>query len=185
MKGFSIGCAGFIVGLIAGMAFFLAVFLFVMPRSAQALTPPPTVAGQPDVSVTVSAALVNAQLQQSLRQYNVVRQATVTFASPNIVRGAFNVQTSVAGVALSTNATVSMHATVQNGRVVLAVDSVDTGGLNLDQSVTAPAVEQVRALMENQINQMLQSSLQGTHLTLIGLVTTPSTITFQFKYGES
>lgn len=176
MRGFIGGCGGIALGIILGVGLTIGASQFLLNRNAANFVAPPRTE-RPDISIVVSAAYVNTQLQQVVRQIPIVRQATITLASPNIIRAATSANVTFAGQSLALNATVILRVTVDNGRVVLIVDSIDTGGLNLAQPLIAPTVEQFRAAGEDQLNRAIQRALQGTGLRLVNVRITPNDLT--------
>lgn len=162
MKTLAVGCLGLVVGLIAG-----AGLILFMTSAAPKPTPTvaaPITSGHPEVSITVSAAFAASQIQQAVRQSGIAKTAAVSFAAPNLIRIATNVEVSVLSVPLSIDVTVAMRVMVQKGRIVFTTDSVDAGGLTLPPSVTSSTIEPVRVQAEDEINRIVQRALQGTNL---------------------
>ncbi len=180
MKQFAIGCAGMILGLIVGVILVLSATAFLnLGASSMAIpTPDPRL---PDVTVNVTAAFVNTQLQQAVRQSNLARQANVSLAAPNIVRVALTTDVTVAGKALSVDATVTMRVAAQNGRIVLTIEKIDAGGMTLPVTFATQTVERLRAQMEDQLNRLVTRALQGLTLKLINLSVAPDGVTLGFK----
>jgi hypothetical protein len=133
------------------------------PRAAN--TPVPG-ASRSDVTVTVGASYLNAQMQQIVKQTGLAKQATLTLVAPNLAQINATIETKILGQTISGNATARMRVLVQNGRVLLAVEKIDVSGIGVSQSLVAPVVEQFRAQAEDQINRALQRELQGTGLRL-------------------
>jgi uncharacterized protein YpmS len=178
MKSLGVGCLSALGGLIIGI-----VLGFGMAQMATNAAPPPLAAPAPspngsDVSVTASAAFINSQLQQAVEQSGLGRQAKVTLISPNLIQVAATVDASaLIGVPVAVNATVSMRASVRNGRISLSVDKVDAGGVAVPPSVMGSMVEKMRALAEEQVNRMLQRALQGMSLHIVNVRVSPSSMT--------
>ncbi len=179
MKNFSIGCAGIVLGIILGIGLTIGAAQFLQKRNPPIIPPPRT--ERPDISVVVSAAFVNSQLQQVVREIGIVKQATVTLAAPNIIRTTTATDVSFAGQTFTVNATITLRVTVDNGRAVLIVDSIDAGGLNLAQSFVASTIERFRAAGEDQLNRVIQRELQGTGLRLVNVRITPNDLTADFS----
>lgn len=143
------------------------------PAAAPALP-----ASASDVSVTASAAFINSQLQQAVKQTGLAKQATVTLASPNVIRVAAVVDASaLVGIPVTVNATMSMRVSVQKGRILLTVDKVDAGGVSVPQALLGSTVEQMRALAEDQVNQMLQRAQEDASLRVVNVRVTPNAVT--------
>ncbi|CAG0947191.1 hypothetical protein ANRL1_03790 [Anaerolineae bacterium] len=180
MRNMTIGCAGIIVGALIGALLMFSANLFMPGRaSGVSLAAAP---GQADVSITASTSYVNAQAQSVIKQSGIVKQATVSFAAPNLARVAMVIEASFLGQKFSINANATTRVTVHNSRVVLTIEKVETGGITLPQSVVASTAETLRAQIEDQLNRLIQSSLQGTGLELTDVFTTQDAITFQFGY---
>ena len=178
MKSFGAGCIGIILGLVVGIVLTFGVVQLMGSSTEQPTTPLTVATGAPDVSVTASLPFINSQLQQAVSQSGLGKQATVTLASPNGIQVAANVDASaLIGIPVTVNATMSMHVSVQNGRILLTVDKVDAGGVGVPQSLLGSTVEQMRALAENQINRMVQRALEGTTLHVVDVRVTPHAMT--------
>jgi uncharacterized protein YpmS len=178
MKSFGAGCIGIILGLVVGIVLTFGAFQLMGSSSEQPASAPTSLAGIPDVSVTASLPFINSQLQQAVNQSGLGKQATVTLASPDVIQVAADVDASaLIGIPVTVNATMSMHVSVQNGRILLTVDKVDAGGVDVPQSLMGSTVEQMRALAENQINRMVQRALEGTTLRVVDVRVTPNAMT--------
>lgn len=177
MKSILVGCAGAVLGFIVGLGLMLGASQFLKPAVVEDISTPVPAPVSADVSITVSAALLNTQLQQVVRQSGLAKQASVSLAAPNVVRAAMVVDTNVLGQRLSVNATVTLRVSVQSGRIVLAVEKIDVGGVTIPQSMLASLVEQLRKQAEDEINRAAQRSLQGTGLRIVGVRMTASTLT--------
>jgi hypothetical protein len=163
MKTFFVGCLGLIIGMIAGAGLILFATTAAFKPTPTATVAAPLAPAHPEVSITVNAAFAASQMQHVVRQSGVAPSAAVTFAAPNLIRMATNVEVNVLGVPLSIDVTVAMRVTVQKGRIVLTTDSVDAGGLTLPPSV-ASSIEPLRVQAEDEINRIVQRALQGTNL---------------------
>lgn len=173
MRQVAIGCAGAIVSLIIGVA--LTVGFFSIDSRSTIETPMPVPSGlSKDVSISASAAFLNAQIQQAVRQTNLLKQATVTLNAPNIVQVVAVVDVTILGQRINTNVTVTMRVTVRNNRIALTVEKVDTGSVPVPQSMINSNIESLRAQAENQINAVAQRALNGTGLRLSNVRITPS-----------
>lgn len=180
MRGIIGGCGSIALGMLLGIGLTIGASQFLQKRNAPNIIAPPRT-DRPDISVVVSAAFVNAQLQQVVREIGIVRQATITLASPNIIRVTASADVSIAGQAFAVDATITLRVTVDKGRVVLIVDSIDAGGLTLGQSLIAPTIEKFRAAGEDQLNRVIQRELQGTGLRLVNVRITPNDLTADFS----
>jgi hypothetical protein len=183
LKDLAIGCVSAMLGLLVGVLLMSGANLLLPSNSAPTVVPPPVIPGQPDVSVTLSAAFVNSQVQQAVRQGGLARQATISLSAPNIVTAALVVDARVAGQTLALNATVTMRVSVRQGRIVLTVDKVDVGGVSAAQALVTQNIERIRAQAEDQINRLVAVSLQGTTFRVINVLVTPSDLTLQLKAG--
>ena len=171
MNRLEVGCLGALGGLLIGVIATIAFFSIGVAQ-LQIETPIPAPERQ-QVTVSASAPFLNSQIQQAARQTNLVKQAVVTLDVPNIVQVSATVEATLLGQRVSTNATVRMRVTVQNGRIVLAVEKIDTGNPLIPQSFVANSVESLRGQAENQINAMVASALKGTSLRVTGVRITP------------
>ncbi len=179
LKAFTVGCLGVVLGVLIGAASVVGVLLAVSPNVAQDI--PILTSSQPDISVTVNSNVINSQTQPLIRQTGLLNQAAVILAAPNVIQvnGVTNLMILQQPVAINT--TTTMRVSVRNGRVVLTVDKVDAGGIDLPASLYAQVVERNRAQIEDQLNRMMQRALQGLALHLSNIAVTPDGITLQFK----
>lgn len=175
MNRLEVGCLGALSGLLIGVIATIAFFSIGVAQ--QQIEMPIPVPERQQVTVSASAAYLNSQIQQAARQTNLVKQAVVTLDVPNIVQVSATVEATLIGQRVSTNATVRMRVTVQNGRIVLAVEKIDTGNPLIPQSFVANSVESLRGQAENQINAMVASALKGTSLRVTGVRITPGELT--------
>lgn len=176
MKYSAFGCFGAIVGFILGALITAGVFSI----SNRAVVETPTLipnGSSAAVSVIASAAYLNAQIQQAAQQSGMLKNATVTLQAPNIVRVAATVDVTVLGQRINANATVTMRVSVKNNRIALAIEKIDTGSVPVPQSLINSNLESLRAQAENQINTLVQRSLQGTSLRLSNIRVTPTEMT--------
>lgn len=179
MKSLTIGCIGAILGLLAGVA--LMTFgsgLFSKPPAPPAA---PITSTPPDLAITASAPFIATQLQQTLRQNNLAKNATATFAAPNLVRIGATQDISVLGFSMAVNATVTMRVTVQSGRIVLKTESVNTGSLPIPQSTLDATIEPMRLQAEEQMNRAAQSALRGTSLRVTNIRMTETDVTVELS----
>jgi hypothetical protein len=177
MKTPVIGCTGALIGLVVGILLTFAVNLFT-PIGARVA---PLDSSQADVTITASAAFVNSQLPAFVKQTGLVKQATLNFMPPNLARIAATTDVSLFGQRIAINAMVTMQMRVENGRVVLTIDQVQAGGLNVPQSFANGFAENYRAQAEEQINRALTRALPGMSLRLISIATAQDEITARFK----
>lgn len=173
MKYFAVGCIGTALGLVLGSILTLGTLQAAGVNPAQLTVVPTPSISQPDVTVTVSAAFLNSQLQQAVRQSGLSKQASAVLASPNLIQIAIDTDVTAFGIPFTVNTNVSMRVTVRQGRILLTVDKVDAGGVEIPQSLVASTVENARASAEAQINQSVQSALQGTTLRVVNVRITP------------
>jgi hypothetical protein len=184
MKSLGIGCLGALLGLVLAVPLAVGAGLVVSPRGTNHPALQSSESGQPDIAVVASAAFLNTQFQGVLKQSKLANQGTLTFAAPNSARIAMPVNVNLLGQSLTVDATVSLHAVAQNGRIVVVVDAVDVAGLNFAGSLVQQPVEQARAVLEDEINRLMQQTLRGTGLVLVNLTAAPDNVTLQFKYGK-
>jgi len=174
MKSIAFGCLGVVLGLVVGAILAIAATQFAGSANLQPTVAPTILTSQSDVSITASAAFMNSQLQQAVKQSGLAKQATITLAPPNLIQVATAVDASAFGLPVTVNATVALRVLVQRGRIVLEVAKVDAGGVAVAQSAIGPSVEKMRVAAENQINQLVQRALQGTALRVSNVRVTPS-----------
>lgn len=179
MKSVGMGCIGIGLGVIVGIVLAFGANALFAGRTPN-IAVPTLLPGQPDLTVTTSAAYLNAQAQPLARATGLARQVTLSFSAPNLCRA---VVVSDLGTALTLNATITMRVAVQNGRITLTVQDTQVSGTSIAQVVVAQQVEKIRAQAEEQINRQLQRALQGTGMRLVGVTFTPSEVTLQFKAG--
>ncbi len=184
MKSLGVGCLGVLMGLVVGVILVLGTSLFMGTRGLGNPLVQPVDSGQPDVTVVTSAAFLNTEFQAAVRQNNLARSATISFSEPNAARISIPVNVTLLGQSMAVDATVSARAIVQNGRVVVIVDNIDVAGVNITGSLVKQPVERVRALLEDEINRLMQQELEGTGFRLINLNASPDSVTLQFKYGK-
>ena len=172
------------MGLFLGVPLALGADLFVAPHTTGNPAVQASQAGQPDITVVASAAFINTQFQEALKQSKYAKQGTIAFAAPNSARIAMPVNVNLLGQALTVDTTVSLHALAQNGRIVVVVDTVDVAGFGFAGSLVKQPVEEARVLIEDEINRIMQQTLKGTGLVLVNVTAAPDNVTLQFKYGK-
>jgi len=173
MRYFAFGCIGTALGLLLGVTLAFGTLQAAAVNPAQLTVVPAPSVSQPDVTVTVSAAFFNAQLQQAARTSGLSKPTSIALASPNLIQVATVTEVNVFGIPLTVDTNVSTRVTVRQGRILLTVDQIDAGGVSIPQSLVAPTVEKTRASAETQINQLVQRALQGTKLHVVNVRTTP------------
>ncbi len=181
MKTYLLGCAGIALGILIGIVLAFGANALLASRAVENITIPTPLPGEPDVSVTTRAAFLNSQIQPIARSSGLARQITLSFSAPNLCRA---VVVSDLGTAVTLNATITLRVAVQNGRIGLTVQDTQVSGSSVAQIVVSQQVERIRAQAEDQINRLLQRSLQGTGMRLMGISFTPSNVTLQFKSGQ-
>lgn len=178
MKSILIGLIGVLIGIVLGIA------IAILGASAFSKSVPPSAvqpSGRPDLSVTASAPFVATQLEQTLRASGLAKNSTVAFAAPNLIRIAAIQDVRVLGFAISINANVMMRVTVQNGRIILKTESVDTGGIPVPQNVMDSTIEPARIQAEDQLNRLVQSGLRGTNLRVVGIRMTENEVAVELS----
>lgn len=178
MKEVAVGCVSAILGLGIGIVLMFGAMTFLPKADAPAAEKVATVVSgsRGDVTITVSAKYLNAQLQQIAKQTGLAKQVTLTLIAPNIIQVVIVVDTKILGQTFSGSATARLRVSVQNSRVALAVEKIDVSGIGVSQSLVASTVEQIRVQAEEQINRALQRELQGTGLRLSNIRITTSEI---------
>ncbi len=171
MNRLEVGCLGALGGLLIGVI--AAIAFFSIGVAQQQIEMPIPVPERQQVTVSASAAYLNSQIQQAARQTNLVKQISIALDVPNIIQVSANVEATLLGQRVSTNASVRMRVTIQNGRIVLTVEKINTGNPLIPQSFVANSVESLRVQAENQINAMVASALKGTSLRVTGVRITP------------
>jgi hypothetical protein len=184
MKSLGIGCLGALLGLLLAVPLAVGAGLVASPRGTTQPVVQSSESGQPDITVVASAAFLNTQFQTALKQSKLGNQGTISFGAPNSARIAMPVSVNLLGQPLTVDATVSLHALAQNGRMVMVVDTVDVAGFNFAGSLVKQPVEQARVLLEDEINRLIQQTLKGTGLVLVNVTAAPDNVTLQFKYGK-
>ncbi|MBI4789641.1 MAG: hypothetical protein HY782_21640 [Chloroflexi bacterium] len=142
---------------------------------------PVIITDRPDLSISASAAYVNTQIQPAIRSSGIAKQATITLAAPNYVIIAAPVSIKVLGQSLQLNATTTMGLKVQNGRALLTIEKVDANGMSVPAELLVSYLEPLRAQGEDQLNRLVQRSLQGTGLRLANLRVAPEAITIDLS----
>ncbi len=178
MKTLTLGCVGAMAGLVLGILLTLgASSLWTPTHVAQAMPIANVTRG--DVTITISAKYLDAQLQHIVKQTNLAKQATVTLVAPDRARVQATLDTNILGRTLSANTTIEVRLAVHNGRVALSVERIDVSGVGVARVLVTPLVNQWRAQAENHINTALQRELQRTGLRLTGLRITPSELVIE------
>lgn len=176
MKNLAIGCTSAILGLLIGVGLTWGALALVPKTESAEKFAVAVSATRGDVTITVSAKYLNAQLQQIVQQTGWAKQATLTLSAPNLAQLNLALETKILGRTITGSAVARVRVAAQNGRVALTVEKVDVSGIGVSQSAVAPIVEQVRAQTEDQINRALQRELQGTGLRLSNIRITSSEI---------
>ncbi len=181
MRSFGFGCIGTALGLILGAMLAFGSLQVTGATQAQSTVTPTPVVSQPDVTVTVSAAFLNSQLRQAARQIGMPQPTSLTLASPNLMQVTTSVDVSILGIPATVDANVSTRVSVQRGRIVLTVDKVSSGGIDIPQSLLGADVEKMRATAENQVNRLVQVALQGTGLHVTNVRMTPDAMSIDLS----
>jgi hypothetical protein len=177
MKDFALGCISVLIGMFLGAAIVLVSIPLLNAGGIQPTPAPDTLLpDRPAVSVTASAAFMNSQMQPVLRQSGLASQATITFAAPNLIRFAAPMRITLLGQPIQVNAMVTMSIVVKSGRTVLTVEQVEANGLTVPREVVPAAIETMRAQSEDQVNRLIQRSLQGTGLRVINIRISPDAV---------
>ena len=179
MKQLATGCVSLVLGLIIGMVLMFAAMTF-MTRQVAAIATPTPMATRSDVSITANATFINSQIQQTLRQSGLLKQATVALDSPNIIQINAVVETTILGQRISARPTATMRVAVKNNRVTLSVEKIDTGNAAVPSSIMSGTAETLRAQAEDLINRQVQRALQGTNMKVVDVRMTPSEMTLDF-----
>jgi hypothetical protein len=176
MKDLALGCLGAILGLVVGIALTFGV-MSLLPKTDSAEKVAAVVgASRGDVTITVSAKYLNAQLQQIVKQTGAAKQATLTLVAPNLAQINAVIETKILGQAVAGSVLARLRVSVQSGCVALAVEKIDVSGIGISPTLVAPLVEQVRAQAEEQINKVIQRELQGTGLRLSNIRVAPGEV---------
>lgn len=183
MRDLLLGCVSVIIGMFLGALLTVAAVMLLTGNrgSAGAITDPLLLPSRADIEISASAKYVTTQLQQMVRQGGLASQATVALVSPNQMRITAPVTIPLFGQPIQVNATVTMSLAVRNGRVALTVDNVDANGTSVPRSIWPPFVEAARAQAEDQLNRIVQQTLQGTGLRLTGIRITPDALTLDLS----
>jgi hypothetical protein len=177
MKQLAGGCVGAILGLILGILLTFAAMTFITRQNVLAVTAPTPLATRSDVSITANATFLNSQIQQTIRQIGLLKQASVTLDAPNIVQIAGAVDTTVLGQRITASPTATMRVMVKNNRIVLTVDKIDSGNPTIPTSMMSGTVETLRTQAEDLINRQMQRALQGTNMKIVNVRMTPNEMT--------
>jgi hypothetical protein len=175
MKWITVGCVSALVGLIVGVVVMFGASSLASQNHVSSVMPVPST--RADVSVTANVTFVNSQIQQTLRQSGLFKQANISFEAPNLFAVAGIVETTFLGQTISVNAIVRMRVQVRDSRAVFTIEQVDVAGFNVPQAAINSLVERSRAQAEDQVNQLIQRSLQGTTLRLSNIRITSDAMT--------
>ncbi|MBI5034089.1 MAG: hypothetical protein HZB51_26510 [Chloroflexi bacterium] len=177
MKQLAGGCVGAIMGLIVGIVLTFAAMTFMTRQNVPAVTATTPTPGRSDVSITANATFINSQIQQTIRQSGLLKQASVTLASPNIIQINAAVDTTILGQRITANPTAIMRVAVKNNRIALSVEKIDTGNAAVPTSLMSGTTETLRAQAEDVINRQIQRALQGTSMKIVNVRMTPNEMT--------
>ncbi len=177
MKQIAIGCVSLALGLIVGIILTFAAMTLMTRQNVSAVTAPTPLATRSDVSITANATFINSQIQQTVRQSGLLKQASVTLDSPNIIKINAAVDTTILGQRITANPTAIMRVTVKSNRIVLNVEKIDTGNAAVPASVMSGTTETLRAQAEDVINRQITRALQGTSMKLVNVRMTPNEMT--------
>ncbi len=176
MKSIPIGCLGIIFGIVIGIALTLGSNFF-LPSDGKtfAVTPaPPINSTQSDVSISIHANYLSAQLKPLIARSNLIKQPSLALAAPNIIQLTGTLDVTLGGQRVSTNATIALRVAVQKNRVALTVDKIDASGITIPLALIGGTLEPARAQAEEQINTLITNSLKGTGLKIFNVRVAPN-----------
>ncbi|MCX7837962.1 MAG: DUF2993 domain-containing protein [Anaerolineae bacterium] len=177
MKNLTVGCTSALVGFVIGVVLGLGASSLLGRTESSAPITPVMSTSRNDMTIIVSASYLNTQLQQLVKQTGLAKQAALTLTAPNIAQINVTIETRMMGQTVTGNVSARMRVAVQSGRVVLTIEKVDTGNVNIPQTLFAPILDQVRTQAEDQINRIIQHELQGTGLRLANVRIAPNEVT--------
>ncbi|MBI3538078.1 MAG: hypothetical protein HY070_11045 [Chloroflexi bacterium] len=180
MKNFTVGCAGFLLGVLFAVVVALSAFFFLgVGKSSPPAPENASSPGRADVTITFAASYLNAQLKQLMAKNAILKQPTSALAAPNLLKIAGVVDLTLGGQRVSANVTIAFQIAAKNSRVVLVVDSIDANGISVPQSLLGSTLDSVRTQAEDQINTLIQNSLKGTSLKLAAIRISASDLTLE------
>lgn len=178
MRNLGVGCIGAVLGLFVGLLIAFGLFQLQQNDPTLEVIPQTTSA---DVTVTVSGAYINSQIQQVARANGMSKETTVSLSSPNLVQVATTFDATVLGFPVQVSLKVPMRIAVQGGRLVLTVVRVDAGGVAVPRTILGTAVERIRAATEDAINRWATRDLQGTGLKIVNVQVTSTDISLDLS----
>ncbi len=161
---FSAGCLlGTLLGLVLAAAAFFAFTLF---NSSSVLPLVPAASpGASDLQITIGEAYLNQQIQAGLAQRGMdLGDIAVNLHAPNRADVSLGLNVRVLNQSFAIRPTAAYHFGVSNGSVVLTLDGVDVGGLQVPQQLVNQQVGNLQRLAQEEINAELKRMLANTGL---------------------
>lgn len=161
------------------------------PTATPVIVPPPAPGNDPnapDLRVSIAEKYAQKEMLASLQADKTLQKPVLDFQPGNRIRASATVVTPVprevpvlGGQTITVRPTIVLTFQVVSNRMVVAIESVDLGGLALPRSVVEPQLEQIRKEIESQANQTIQRAVAGTNLKLVAGSTTEDSLVVDFR----
>lgn len=134
-------------------------------------------ANNADMIVTLSERYLNRQLAAGLPSGGQISNVQLDVHENN--RADINATAQVNNF-FTVRPKVSMLLRVQNGQIVIDIQSVDVGGFGIPSSLIEPQIAQLKQQAESQLNAQLANLATSSGLKLQDLSTTENSLTLDF-----
>jgi hypothetical protein len=176
---FTAGClTGIIVGIILAIGGY-AAYTFLFSTDNLSLFPA-SPAGNPDLTITISEAYLNDQLQAGLAAQGLsLSDLAIKLHAPNRAAAGMTMNIRVLGQPFSIHPQASFHFGVTSGAIFIALDQVNVAGFNVPQNVVDQQLGGFQRYAESELNAEAKRALASTGLHVIGVQATENALIIQ------
>lgn len=171
--------AGCLVGGVVGVLLAIGAFLVHTSSSAHTgleLTPLVS-ADNPDLTITLSEAYLNAQLRAGVATRGLdASDLSINLHAPNRADATMTFQTTVLNQSISLHPNISFHFGVSKGLVTLAVDKINISGISVPNEIVNQQVARFQRAAEDIFNAEVKRLLANTGLRLVSVEATENVL---------
>lgn len=173
--------AGIIAGILAALTIVCIGLLLINNNSVSLPSP----VGEklnttPDMSLTLGERFLNSQVIKAMPNDGTVRNVSLDVHPGNRAEVRATVDVNILGAIVTVNPTAAVTMRVENGRIVISVEKVNVGGVNVPSALVAPQVNKLKATAENELDSQLATIEANTGLRLSAMTSTEDSLIFQF-----
>ena len=159
--------AGAVVGFMGALTI-ACIALFIFNSNPTSMPSPLAVqpGTAPDMSLTLGEHFLNVQVIKAMPNDGTVRNVSLDVHPGNRADVRATVDVNILGAIVTVNPIATVTMKVENGRIVISVDQVSVGGLNVPSALVAPQVNKLKATAENELDSQLATIEANTGLKL-------------------